>query len=133
MTFQDSKARQDEVEGPESSVVSSETAHDVGLEKSGGVDVTGHRKKTSGYISWNGSEDPEHPQNWPLWTKLRISVLLTFITLGVSMGSSIFGPGAQEMSKEFGISSEVSVLGTSLYLLVRIEQIPGYVAMDWEL
>lgn len=129
MTFQD-KPRQDEIEVPESSVASSETAHDIDLEKSGVVDVTGSDKKTPEYISWSGSEDPEHPQNWPLRTKLRIAVLLTFITLGVSMGSSIFGPGAQEVSKEFGISSEVSVLGTSLYLLVRIGQIPSRVAMD---
>ena len=125
----------------QSSAASSETAHDVDLERDGAATGTPptaavtaaaaaaaarilHDEKQSGYVTWSGPDDPDHPQNWPLRTKLRVSLLLTCITLGVSVGSSIFGPGAQEFEQEYGVGSEVAVLGTSLYLLVRMPM-PG--------
>lgn len=102
---------------PDFSSASSETAHASDLENEGAANAP-KREKDTVYVTWSGPDDSEHPRNWPLVTKLRVSLLLTLITLGVSVGSSIFGPGGQEVEEEFGISSEVAVLGTSLYLLV---------------
>lgn len=108
---------------PPCSTASSETAHGIDVEQGEvAAAVVGEKvlqdEKQNSYVTWDGPHDPDHPQNWPLLTKLRISILLTCITLSVSMGSSIFGPGAQEVEQNYNIGPEVAVLGTSLYLLV---------------
>lgn len=69
--------------------------------------------------TWDGPEDPDHPTNWPLWKKLSTTVMLAAITFTVSLNSAMFEPATQQVLQEFpGISQEVTVLGTSLYLLV---------------
>ena len=104
---------------PGSRSVSSDTLHTADLQKENPANTPEHENKNNtSYVDWNGQGDPEHPQNWPLLTKLRVSFLLTCITLCVSLSSSIFGPGSKEVEEEFGISAEVAILGTSLYLLV---------------
>ncbi|KAI4210585.1 MAG: hypothetical protein LQ351_006563 [Letrouitia transgressa] len=68
--------------------------------------------------TWDGPDDPDHPTNWPLWKKLSTTVMLAAITFTVSLNSAMFEPATQQVLKEFpGISREVTVLGTSLYLL----------------
>lgn len=71
--------------------------------------------------TWDGPDDPDHPTNWPLWKKLSTTVMLAAITFTVSLNSAMFEPATQQVLKEFpGISREVTVLGTSLYLLVTL-------------
>lgn len=45
-------------------------------------------------------------------------ILLTLLTLVITIQSSIFGTGATAFDKEFGVSNEVGILGTTLFLLV---------------
>ncbi|KAA8649348.1 hypothetical protein EYZ11_008465 [Aspergillus tanneri] len=68
-------------------------------------------------VVWEGPDDPEHPHNWALWRKLRVVVLLTLLTLVITIQSSIFGTGAEEFAREFHVSNEVTILGTSLFLV----------------
>lgn len=72
-------------------------------------------------FEWSGPHDPNHPQNWALPLKLYIGFLITIITMVVSINSSIYNTGAEQEIKEFGISTELNVLGTSLFLVVRVE------------
>jgi DHA1 family multidrug resistance protein-like MFS transporter len=69
-------------------------------------------------VIWDGQDDPEHPHNWALWRKLSVVILLTLLTLVITIQSSIFGTGATAFDKEFGVSNEVGILGTTLFLLV---------------
>ena len=69
--------------------------------------------------TWDGPTDPEHPTNWPLWKKLCTTVMLAAVTFTISLNSAMFEPATQQVVKEFkGIPKEVTLLGTSLYLLV---------------
>ena len=76
-------------------------------------------EKTNLY-TWNGPDDPDHPTNWPLSKKLCTLAMLSAATLTVSLNSAMFTPALEPVMHEFtGTPREVTVLGTSLYLLVR--------------
>ncbi|KAJ5122068.1 hypothetical protein N7448_003199 [Penicillium atrosanguineum] len=68
-------------------------------------------------VDFDGPEDPEHPYNWSLSAKLFASILVCSGTFIVSFTSAVFAPGIDDASKEFGVSSEVGTLGTTLYVL----------------
>ena len=69
--------------------------------------------------TWDGPTDPEHPTNWPLWKKLCTTVMLAAVTFTISLNSAMFEPATEQVVKEFkGTPKEVTLLGTSLYLLV---------------
>ncbi|KAJ5654377.1 hypothetical protein N7490_001380 [Penicillium lividum] len=68
-------------------------------------------------VDFDGPNDPEHPYNWRLSTKLFFSILVCSGTLIASLNSAIFAPGIDNASAEFNVSSEVGSLGTSLYVL----------------
>ncbi|PYI07019.1 bicyclomycin resistance protein [Aspergillus sclerotiicarbonarius CBS 121057] len=68
-------------------------------------------------VAFDGPDDPEHPFNWSLSVKLYTSVMVCFGTLTASFASAVFAPGAGGAAKAFGVSSEVGMLGTTLYVL----------------
>ncbi|KAI3260971.1 hypothetical protein CBS147309_7331 [Penicillium roqueforti] len=69
------------------------------------------------YVDFEGTDDPEHPQNWRLSTKIFNSTLVCSGTFIVSLTSAIFAPGIDKASKAFGVGTEVGTLGTTLYVL----------------
>ncbi|KAK6087316.1 fluconazole resistance protein 1 [Seiridium cupressi] len=77
-------------------------------------------EKTRGdpLIDWEGPDDPENPRNWPsLKTRLHV-VLISIFTLYGNLASTMFAPGASQLVREFGITSEVLAAFTvSIYLL----------------
>ncbi|KAI9656837.1 MAG: hypothetical protein M1821_003476 [Bathelium mastoideum] len=68
-------------------------------------------------VEFDGPHDPMHAQNWPLRKKLVIASVLGFVTLTAAFGSSIFSAATRTVASEFGVSSEVGILGVSLYVL----------------
>ncbi|OJJ39635.1 hypothetical protein ASPWEDRAFT_105336 [Aspergillus wentii DTO 134E9] len=68
-------------------------------------------------VTFDGPEDPEHPYNWSLSVKLYISVIVCFGTFVASFASAIFAPGTVDVAETFGVSSEVGILGTTLFVL----------------
>lgn len=68
-------------------------------------------------VQFDGPDDPMHAMNWPLKKKLRIGVALGYVTLVAAFGSSIFSAATRSVAQEFGVSTEVGVLGVSLYVL----------------
>lgn len=67
-------------------------------------------------VTWNGPEDPENPQNWPLRTKLlRSSAPLTVI-FAIAFASSVFGAAADVTAADYGVSQEVMSLGVALFI-----------------
>lgn len=74
-------------------------------------------------IEYLDPTDPEHPQMWSTARRIWITVMLSWCNLVVTITSSIFGSGQNAMAKELGISLEVSILGTSVFLVVRLS--PG--------
>ncbi|EAQ83798.1 hypothetical protein CHGG_10202 [Chaetomium globosum CBS 148.51] len=68
-------------------------------------------------VEFDGPDDPLHAQNWPLKKKIATAVMLGFTTMTAAFGSSIFSAATGAVAREFGVSSEVSLLGVSFYVL----------------
>lgn len=93
------------------------------LEIGEGGDVAAHEsekpteEKDSNLIEWNGPDDPENPMNWPRSKKWIITVVLGFMTFCVTFASSVFSTATIPVALLFGVSTETTTLGTSLFVL----------------
>lgn len=58
-----------------------------------------------------------HPQNWSLRSKITISVVLAYSTFVSSFASAIYSSAVTEIGPYFHISTEVAILGVTLYVL----------------
>ena len=68
-------------------------------------------------VDWDGPHDPENPQNFSRSRKWLITIATGLMTFVVSFGSSVFSTVTEVTSQEFGVTSEVMILGVSLYVL----------------
>ncbi|KAJ5563255.1 Major facilitator superfamily domain general substrate transporter [Penicillium sp. DV-2018c] len=68
-------------------------------------------------VEFTDANDPLHPQNWPFGRKLTISAVLAYTTFVSSFASAIYSSAVQEISANFHISTEVAILGVTLYVL----------------
>ncbi|GAB1313141.1 Fluconazole resistance protein [Madurella fahalii] len=68
-------------------------------------------------VEFDGPDDPLHAQNWPLRKKMATAAILGFTTMTSAFGSSIFSAATRAVGAEFGVSSDVSLLGVSFYVL----------------
>ncbi|XRM45045.1 hypothetical protein ABZX51_008147 [Aspergillus tubingensis] len=68
-------------------------------------------------VDWDGPDDPENPQNIPRPRKWLITIILGLMTISVTFASSVFSTASTVTAKQFHVSSEVMVLGTSLFVL----------------
>ncbi|UKZ77547.1 hypothetical protein TrVFT333_005270 [Trichoderma virens FT-333] len=68
-------------------------------------------------VNWTDDSDPENPQNWPAAKKWIITTILSTLTFCVTFASSVFSTATAETAKEFHVSNEVMVLGSSLFVL----------------
>jgi len=55
--------------------------------------------------------------NWPTTKKWIVTVTMGIMTFSVTFASSVFSTATTQTSKEFGVSQEVMILGTSLFVL----------------
>ena len=67
---------------------------------------------------WDGPTDSQNPVNWPLSKKYTTTVLYSTMTFCITFASSVFSTATFVTAKEFGVSNEVMILGTSLFVLV---------------
>ncbi|KAK1716857.1 hypothetical protein CaCOL14_001285 [Colletotrichum acutatum] len=69
-------------------------------------------------VDWDGPDDPENPQNWPMkkkWFNIATISMLTFVT---PLGSSMFAPGIPKIMVEFHeTSATVATFVVSVYVL----------------
>ncbi|CAG8311495.1 unnamed protein product [Penicillium salamii] len=68
-------------------------------------------------VEFNDANDPLHPQNWSLKRKVGISVTLAYTTFVSSFASAIYSAAVGEIAPHFHISTEVAILGVTLYVL----------------
>lgn len=68
-------------------------------------------------VGWDGDDDPDKPLNWPARKRWLITVTLGFVTLCITFASSVFSTGTVAVAKQFNVSTEVTTLGTSLFVL----------------
>jgi DHA1 family multidrug resistance protein-like MFS transporter len=68
-------------------------------------------------VEFDGVDDPLHAQNWPMKKKFMTAAMLGYTTFTAAFGSSIFSAATKSVAAHFGVSTEVGVLGVSLYVL----------------
>jgi len=68
-------------------------------------------------VEFDGLDDPLHSQNWTPKHKLLTAAMLGFTTLTAAFGSSIFSAATLVIARQYNVSTEVGILGTSLYVL----------------
>ncbi|PYH39718.1 MFS transporter [Aspergillus neoniger CBS 115656] len=67
-------------------------------------------------VDFDGPDDPAFPQNWPMRTRLYISVILAFTCISSTFDSAVFSPSMSAVAKEFHVSVEVAALASSVYI-----------------
>lgn len=77
-------------------------------------------EKDPNLVEWDGPDDPENPQNWPKWKKWLITMTLSTLTVWITFASSVFSTATLATAEEFGVSTEVTTLGTSLVVFVSL-------------
>ncbi|KAL3473986.1 major facilitator superfamily domain-containing protein [Aspergillus californicus] len=65
-------------------------------------------------VDWDGPDDPENPQNMPKLKKWIVTMSLSSMTMWLTFASSVFSTATMVTAEEFGESTEVMVLATSL-------------------
>lgn len=68
-------------------------------------------------VGWQGPNDPQNPMNWKKSRKITCTMLLGFTAMGASFASSSFSPTFVAVSNEFGVSTQVSTLSLSIFVL----------------
>ncbi|CEJ58169.1 transporter C36.03c [Penicillium brasilianum] len=71
-------------------------------------------EKDPNLVEWDGPDDPGNPQNFSHRRKWTITVIMSLMTMWITFASSVFSTATAVTAKEFGVSTEVMVLGTSL-------------------
>ena len=72
-------------------------------------------------VTWDAS-DHENPHTWSLTRKWFVTIVLNTLPLFVNVGSSILSAASAAVKVEYHVSSEVTVLMTSIFLLVSYHQ-----------
>lgn len=68
-------------------------------------------------VAWNGPRDPENPHNWSTSRRVLNTSMMASMTWVVTFASSVLSSATTSISAEFGVSTEVATLGTSLFVL----------------
>lgn len=94
---------------------------EIGFHQHGGHhDGAEHSIETSkdpDLVDWDGPHDLANPMNWSRKKKWWISMLTAFMTFVISFGSSVFSATTTPTAAEFNVSSEVMILGVTLYVV----------------
>lgn len=74
-------------------------------------------EEDSKIVTWDGPNDPANPKNLPKHRQWMIVISTGLMTFCVSFASSVFSTTTFVTAELFGVSSEVMILGLSLYVL----------------
>jgi MFS transporter, DHA1 family, multidrug resistance protein len=101
----------------------SSISEDSDVEKGPDVVETPHapqasRSKDPNLVDWDGPSDPDNPQNWSLTKKWYITMILSCLAFSITFSSSIFSQATVTIAELYSVSTEVTTLATSLFVLV---------------
>ncbi|PGH17240.1 hypothetical protein AJ80_04882 [Polytolypa hystricis UAMH7299] len=70
------------------------------------------------YVEWDGPEDPQNPQNWPLAKRMAHVILAGATAFIANISSTAFAPAAELAGHEFNVDNEtVAAFTVTIYLL----------------
>ncbi|EIN08811.1 MFS general substrate transporter [Punctularia strigosozonata HHB-11173 SS5] len=67
-------------------------------------------------IRFDSKTDSENPKNWSFRRKVLITMLYGLTTMCSTFASSVFSPATELISQQYGISTEVAILGLALFI-----------------
>lgn len=67
-------------------------------------------------VDFDGPDDPYRPLNWPFRKKVITTLLYGLTTMGSTWASSVYSPAINQISEQFHVGTEVSLLGLSVLL-----------------
>lgn len=67
-------------------------------------------------MNFGDPDDPYRPINWPFRKKAVSTVLYGLTTMGATFSLSVYSPVVSQVSQDFGVGQEVSLLGIALLL-----------------
>lgn len=77
-----------------------------------------HQKTTSAeLVDFDGDDDPYRPMNWSTHKKVTTTLLYGLVTMTATWASSSYSAGTDQIAAQFNVSTEVAILGTTLFLL----------------
>ncbi|WYZ40672.1 hypothetical protein EsH8_IV_001013 [Colletotrichum jinshuiense] len=62
-------------------------------------------------------EDAHNPQTFPMWKKWTYTIEQAIATLAVAFVSTAYSGGIAEVIRDFGVSTEIGILGVSLFVV----------------
>lgn len=68
-------------------------------------------------LDWDGPDDKGNPHIWPAWKKWWITITVAVVCLCCSLGSSLYTGGITDIVVEFGVSTELALVGLTLYMV----------------
>ena len=68
-------------------------------------------------VDFDGPDDPYRPLNWPFRKKVITTLLYGFTTMGSTWASAVYSPAIGQISEQFHVGTEVSLLGLSVLLV----------------
>ncbi|GEM08011.1 MFS multidrug transporter [Rhodotorula toruloides] len=74
------------------------------------------RKWKNDVVTFDSKDDPANPKNWTFRRRYFLVALLGLTTMCSTFASSIFSTATPAVAAQFGVSTEVATLGTSLFL-----------------
>ena len=75
--------------------------------------------KDPNIVEWDGPDDPYNPMNWSFAKKCTFTAAMSGLTWVVTFASSVFSTATRQTAELYGVSEEVTTLGTSFFVLVR--------------
>ncbi|KAJ5260993.1 hypothetical protein N7478_011588 [Penicillium angulare] len=80
-------------------------------------DETSKEEALEAVLDWDSPTDPNNPRNFKTPKKVFITACFASLVYISTFNSSVMSPASEDLMQEFGISKEVSVLATSLFVL----------------
>lgn len=114
---EDSSSMESKANGNESTPMACETCGQLfnrGEENLVGITMPQENEKKN-IVTWDGPKDPENPKNFTAIRKWMIVCTTCLMTFCVTFSSSVFSSCVFSTAEEFDTSSEVMLLGISLF------------------
>lgn len=67
-------------------------------------------------MDFDGEDDPYRPLSWPFRKKVVTTLLYGLTTMGSTWASSVHSPAVNQISGQYHVGTEVSLLGLTFLL-----------------
>jgi hypothetical protein len=82
------------------------------------VTITQMAENDPNLVEWDGPDDKNNPMNWSRRFRWLVTLTLGLMTFCVTFASSVFSCATVATAHLYHVSTEVTTLGTSLFVLV---------------